>query len=116
MRHKLFIPAFTVLLFAASCNQQIKDTPKTAQANTPKQVTSKTLSGGMNVVDVNGNRQMHWKIFNVETHFPEFADTAIIEEGDYKDGMKEGIWVYYAPNGQVDTRVEFKEDKPVKTY
>jgi hypothetical protein len=115
MRYQLLIPAFTVLQFVA-CNQQVKDTPKAAQADSPKQVSSKRLSGEMNTIDVNGNRQMHWKIFNAETHFPEYTDTALIEEGDYKDGMKEGIWVYYAPNGQVDIRVEFKEDKPVKTY
>ncbi|HTB07707.1 MAG TPA: hypothetical protein VK806_12215 [Bacteroidia bacterium] len=118
MKNQLLIPTITVLVFAVSCTQQLKDAPKTAQADTLKRVTSKTTTAGdkINTIDANNNRQGHWKIFNAETHFPEYTDTALIEEGDYKDGMKEGIWVYYAPNGQVDIRVEFKEDKPVKTY
>jgi hypothetical protein len=117
MKNQLLFPAITVLLFASACNQQVKDTPKTTQADAPKQITSKTLAGDvLNKIDANDNRQGHWKIYNAETHIPGYADTCLLEEGDYKDGLKEGVWAYYAPNGQLDISVEFKEDKPVKTY
>jgi hypothetical protein len=117
MKNQLLIPAITVLLFASACTPQVKDTSKTAQADAPKQVSSKTLAGDkINSVDANNNRQGHWKIYNSEAHIPGYSDDAVIEEGDYINGLKEGVWAYYAPNGQIDVSVEFKEDKPVKTY
>jgi hypothetical protein len=117
MKNQLLLPAITALLFATACNQQVKDAPKMAQADIPKQVSSKSPAGDkINMIDANNNRQGHWKIYNAETHIPGYADTCLLEEGEYKDGLKEGVWTYFAPNGQLDVSVEFKEDKPVKTY
>jgi hypothetical protein len=115
---KKLIPfqAFLALVFFASCNQIANDSQKTPQVDTPKKVTSKSSQDVANCVDADGNRQGHWKILNAKTHFPGYSDTSLIEEGDYRDGLKLGVWTYYAPNGEVDTRIEFKEDKPVKTY
>lgn len=36
-----------------------------------------------------------------------------LEEGDYKDDKKQGIWTYYNPDGSIKTTVKFKDNVPV---
>lgn len=37
-----------------------------------------------------------------------------LEEGDYKDGKKQGTWTYYNSDGSIKNTVEYKDDVPVK--
>ena len=36
-----------------------------------------------------------------------------LEEGDYKDNKKQGVWVYYNVDGTIKNKVEYKDDVPV---
>ena len=36
-----------------------------------------------------------------------------LEEGDYKDGKKQGTWTYYNIDGSIKNTVEYKDDIPV---
>lgn len=36
-----------------------------------------------------------------------------LEEGDYKDDKKQGVWVYYNADGTIKNKVEYKDDVPV---
>jgi antitoxin component YwqK of YwqJK toxin-antitoxin module len=67
-------------------------------------------SGG--TTDANGLRQNHWVIYNSMRHLPGYADDAKVEEGDYKDNMKQGIWISYYPNGAVKSKITFKDNRP----
>lgn len=37
-----------------------------------------------------------------------------VEEGDYKDGKKEGTWTYYNSDGTIKNTIEYKDDIEVK--
>ncbi len=78
-------------------------------------LVSATSAGNQNnggITDANGLRQNHWKIFNDSRHLPGYTDNAIVEEGDYKDNMKQGIWISYFPNGAVKSKITFKDNRP----
>lgn len=64
------------------------------------------------VTDANGLRQNHWVIFNSMRHLPGYADDAKVEEGDYKDNMKQGVWISYFPSGAVKSKITFKDNRP----
>lgn len=36
-----------------------------------------------------------------------------LEEGDYKDDKKQGVWVYYNADGTIKTKIEYKDDVPL---
>ncbi|MGP8216992.1 MAG: hypothetical protein ACLQQ4_15600 [Bacteroidia bacterium] len=63
-------------------------------------------------VDANGLRQNHWVIYNDTRHLPGYAESAKVEEGDYKDNMKQGIWITYYPSGAVKSKITFKDNRP----
>jgi len=67
-------------------------------------------SGG--TTDANGLRQNHWKIYNDTRHLPGYADNAVVEEGDYKDNMKQGVWISYFPSGAIKSKITFKDNRP----
>ena len=67
-------------------------------------------SGG--TTDANGLRQNHWVIYNSERHLPGYADAAKVEEGDYKDNMKQGVWITYYPSGAIKSKITFKDNRP----
>jgi antitoxin component YwqK of YwqJK toxin-antitoxin module len=72
-------------------------------------------SGSQNnggVTDANGLRQNHWVIYNDTRHLPGYEPSAKVEEGDYKDNMKQGIWVTYFPSGAVKSKITFKDNRP----
>ena len=64
------------------------------------------------ITDANGLRQNHWVIYNSMRHLPGYADAAKVEEGDYKDNMKQGVWISYFPSGAVKSKITFKDNRP----
>jgi antitoxin component YwqK of YwqJK toxin-antitoxin module len=62
--------------------------------------------------DANGLRQNHWVIYNSMRHLPGYTDDSKVEEGDYKDNMKQGIWISYYPSGAVKSKITFKDNRP----
>jgi len=64
------------------------------------------------VTDANGLRQNHWVIYGNMRHLPGYADDAKVEEGDYKDNMKQGVWISYYPSGAVKSKITFKDNRP----
>lgn len=65
-----------------------------------------------NVTDANGMRQGHWVVYNSTRHLAGYADNAKVEEGDYKDNMKQGVWISYYPSGAVKSKITFKDNRP----
>jgi antitoxin component YwqK of YwqJK toxin-antitoxin module len=67
---------------------------------------------GENETDANGMRQHHWVISNSTRHLAGYSDNAKVEEGDYKDNMKQGVWITYYPSGAVKSKITFKDNRP----
>lgn len=74
-----------------------------------------SISGGQDTtgyVDANGLKQGHWTILNSTKHLPGYGDKDKIEEGNYKDNLKQGIWIQYYPGGAIKNKITFKDNRP----
>lgn len=71
-------------------------------------------SGGQdtNFVDANGLKQGPWIIYNSTKHLPGYQDKDKVEEGNYKDNLKQGIWIQYYPGGAIKNKITFKDNRP----
>jgi antitoxin component YwqK of YwqJK toxin-antitoxin module len=129
---KLFIFGTFTFCFIQACD----DKPKTITENLGPVETNGNLIYKGDTINrqYNGVRQGHFVVFEngvqrdaAKTESsPSAVNTEVnkqnamsslgipIEEGDYKDGKKQGTWTYYNPDGSIKNTVEYKDDVPVK--
>lgn len=72
-----------------------------------------------NTCDARGLKQGTWIINGSMLKDPSFAADARVEEGNYLNNEKEGLWKRYWPNGAVRSEVYYENGKPhgpYKTY
>ena len=77
---------------------------------------SKT-SGGQDTqtkgfTDANGLKQGYFMFLNSARHLPGYQDNDKVEEGNYKDNLKQGLWVQYFPGGAIKNKITFKDNRP----
>lgn len=72
--------------------------------------------GQINQTDANGWRQGHWVITASMKATPGFKPEQPVEEGDYKDNKKVGMWKTYYSNGNTKSEVEYKNNRPNGKY
>lgn len=65
----------------------------------------------LNVTDSNGLKQGHWVFFGGDFPNSGVGATELLEEGDYSNNQKVGIWHRYASGGQVKSIMLFHIDK-----
>ena len=61
----------------------------------------------INYVDVAGKKQKHWILFGKHKPNTCYTVTQKVEEGDYKENRKAGLWQEYYCNGQLKSKVTF---------
>lgn len=66
----------------------------------------------INVIDDASKKQGHWIVFNTTKKRPGYSENAIIEEGQYIDNKKTGIWKDYYPGGTVKNKITFENGRP----
>lgn len=128
---KLFILSAVVCCFIQACNNNM-DT-KTESKLTADMYSCPVIYKGDSINKTyNGIKQGHFVLFDTDvernTAFmksppdnPEnekqkstTSPGIPIEEGDYKDNKKQGVWIYYNTDGSVKKQIEYKDDVPVK--
>src|SRR5678810_915893 len=62
-------------------------------------------SGQLNWIDADRKRQGWWLINGAMEQDHNYSATAIVEEGLYIDGLKEGWWKHYNPDGSIKDSV-----------
>ncbi|MCZ4407915.1 toxin-antitoxin system YwqK family antitoxin [Cryomorphaceae bacterium 1068] len=70
----------------------------------------------INAVDDNGNRQGYWKITGSMTLEDGFRENQIVEEGNYENNKKIGVWKKYYPSGTLRNEITFKNNLPRGLY
>ncbi len=66
-----------------------------------------------NQVDVNGKRQGYWKITAlIKKLGPPWTPSQIVEEGNYTNSMKGGLWIEYFQNGKTKSELTFVNNRP----
>jgi len=69
-----------------------------------------------NVVDETGKRQGYWVITGNMINDPAFSSNSVVEEGNYTNDLKTGIWKKYYPSGELRSEIAFLNNKPNGTY
>jgi len=69
-----------------------------------------------NQTDVNGKKQGHWVITNVKKRLPGYSPDQKIEEGNYKDSRKVGMWTMYFSNGKKKSEITYTSGRPSGPY
>jgi antitoxin component YwqK of YwqJK toxin-antitoxin module len=63
-----------------------------------------------------GRRVGYWKVTGEDKPTPGYATSAVIEEGEYIDGRKEGVWKTYYPSGKVKNEITYQGGRPKGPY
>ncbi|MCI5056076.1 MAG: hypothetical protein MRY83_08210 [Flavobacteriales bacterium] len=70
----------------------------------------------INRVDDNNQKQGEWVYFGRMKNEPEFKPDQIVEEGNFKNNRKQGVWLKYWPNGKVHTLITYVNNVPRGEY
>lgn len=75
---------------------------------------SQQISGNdtINGTDANGRKQGKWIIYGSSRPGDCYSADQKVEEGNYQDNRKTGIWFEYYCNGKVKSRVTFVNGRP----
>ena len=70
----------------------------------------------LNQVDDQGLKQGHWIIKGYMSEKPNFAANNTVEEGEYLNNKKEGVWKHYWPNGNKKSEIKYHYNRPQGPY
>jgi len=66
----------------------------------------------INYTDVAGKKQHKWILFGKHKPNTCYAPTQKVEEGEYNENRKTGIWMEYFCNGQAKNKITFVNGRP----
>jgi len=66
----------------------------------------------INYTDVSGKKQRKWILFGKHKPNTCYAATQKVEEGDYKENRKVGLWMEYFCNGAPKNKITFVNGRP----
>lgn len=73
----------------------------------------------INRKDVNMMRQGKWVVFGKNSTKPDYAPDDVVEEGEYLNNRKEGIWLLYYPGNKLKSEITYQNGRilgPYTTY
>lgn len=70
----------------------------------------------VNATDASGKRQGYWIIKGSMANDRNYAPEAVVEEGNYVNNLKEGLWKKYWPNGKLKSEINYSFGKPEGEY
>ena len=122
----------TILLLIQSCGDKTKTADKKADRD-PKAIQSFEVYrlDTINRTDFSKNKQGHWEIRKavastktiqaiytgepgVQKKVSNDIDWVKLEEGNYVDNKKEGLWKIYFPSGRLKDSAVYKNDVAIK--
>ncbi len=118
---KLVAPLFFLILFSCGSesenSNQVEITQESTHSNIDKPIVEEILSGisAPNFTDVNGMRQGYWCMYGKDEPARGYPDQAKIEEGPYEGSKKVGNWIYYSPEGAIDSIISYDSVTPEHT-
>ena len=70
----------------------------------------------INVIDENNLKQGFWRIFGKMKKLPGYEPDQVVEEGNYENSRKQGLWKNFFPNGKVKSEIAYVNSRPNGTY
>ena len=71
------------------------------------QSSGTTAGDTLNVRDSSNQKQGWWKVFNDDGKYKGYASNQLVEEGEYLNNKKTGVWTKYYPNGNKKHELTF---------
>lgn len=75
-----------------------------------------SLVFAQNQTNESGRRIGYWKVTGADKPTPGFSEDALIEEGEYDQGRKVGIWKVYFASGAVKSEITYDGGRPKGPY
>ncbi|HTL82324.1 MAG TPA: hypothetical protein VL651_11490 [Bacteroidia bacterium] len=75
-------------------------------------LSSAAQSDTLNRVDSAGKRQGYWIVIGKMRNDRNFSDSAKVEEGNYVNSMKTGLWISYFPSGVKQMELTYVNNRP----
>lgn len=79
-------------------------------------LVSSALGGEINMTDAKGQRQGYWVIMGSMIDDREYKPEDKVEEGNYTDNRKDGVWKRYWPNGRLRSEIKYNSGRPEGEY
>lgn len=86
-----------------------KEYDKSGKIITAKEYTAVGELLGQGLFDKNGSRSGIWKLYDIYNSY-------FFAEGNYLNGLKDGKWIFYYPDGKTELEGYFSEDKPDREW
>lgn len=68
-------------------------------------------SDTINKVDATGQKQGYWIVYNKIKKLPAYTEDAKVEEGNYADSKKTGVWKTFHPNGNLKNEITYTNNR-----
>ena len=70
----------------------------------------------INRVDENGHKYGHWIIYGHMKKDKSYSTDAKVEEGNYQQNKRNGVWKKYFPSGKIKSKINYKRNIPNGAY
>ncbi len=70
----------------------------------------------INYIDENNLKQGFWKIFGRMKKLPGYDPDQVIEQGNYKNSRKNGLWTKFFASGKTKSEIEYLNSRPNGAY
>jgi len=80
------------------------------------EVSAQQASENINQTDINNFKQGYWKITAEMRQDTGYFPGDIIEEGEFKNSRKIGLWIRYYPGGNKQSEIEYVNGRPKGVY
>jgi len=70
----------------------------------------------INYIDENNLKQGFWKIFGRMKKLPGYDPDQVIEQGNYKNSRKNGLWTKFFASGKTKSEIEYMNSRPNGAY
>lgn len=66
----------------------------------------------INRIDVSNLKQGHWMYFGKDKRLPGYTEEQLVEEGEFLNNRKTGIWKKYFANGKMQNEITYQNSRP----
>lgn len=70
----------------------------------------------LNLIDENNLKQGFWKIFGKMKKDPDYEPDQVVEQGNFSNSRKQGLWKKFFPNGKTKSEIEYVNHRPKGFY
>ena len=70
----------------------------------------------VNIVDENNLKQGFWKIFGKMRRIPGYEPDQVIEQGEYGNSRKQGLWTKFFASGKIKSEIQYRNSRPNGAY